>query len=281
MKEKLKSELMAEINHRIESDEYNTNPEKKRVLWDKIFLGSRVYFYWRYFMITFRMYRLAVKDDYSDDEFMLYSNLTINLLEDIGGKIKIEGIDNLKSIKDAPVVFVANHMSTMETLLLPAIIVPVRKICTVVKESLKKIPVYGRVIKSTRVITVGRVNPREDMKIVFSEGQRLISEGISVFIFQQGTRDPVFDPEKFSSLGIKLAQKSGVKIVPVALKTDFWGNGSLIRDLGPINRKENIHVAFGKPMTFDEYGKNTNEKIIEFIEEKLKQWDHKPKLNSL
>jgi len=169
-------------------------------------------------------------------------------------------------------------MSTMETMIFPAVVIPIKDAYGVMKENLLNLPIFGIIMKSTKAITVGRTNPREDLKAVLTEGQEFLKNGKSVFIFQQSRRDPVFDPEKFSSLGIKLAQKAGVKVVPIALKTDFWGNGKMIRDFGPINRKENIHLAFGKPMSIEEYGKNTNDEVIKFIENKLTTWGHNPSI---
>ena len=54
----------------------------------------------------------------------------------------------------------------------------------------------------------------------------------------------VFKPEEFNSIGVKLAKKAGVPVVPVAIKTDFWGNGRIIKELGPIDNKKTIHIKF-------------------------------------
>lgn len=280
MDEKSKNRLLDEINERVKKDVYETSPDKKRIIWDKIFCGSRIYFFYRYMKITLKMYFLAKADNFHEDEYMLYGHLTFNLLEDVGGKFKIEGIDNLRKIKDEPIVFVANHMSTMETMIFPAIVFPIKNTVGVMKENLLNFPIFGKIMRATKAITVGRINPREDLKTVLNDGQQFLKEGTSVFIFQQSRRHPVFDPEKFSSLGVKLAQKGGVRVIPIALKTDFWGNGKKIRDFGPINRKEKIHLAFGEPISVEEQGKATNDMVIKFIQEKLNQWDHNPDENS-
>ena len=273
--------ILYQLNDLIKEDVYETNANKKRIIWDKILPNSRLYFFYSYLKITIKMYFLAKKNRFHEDEYMLYGYLTFKLLEDVGGKFRIEGLENLKNVKDEPVVFVANHMSTMETMIFPCIVFPVKEVVGVMKESLLHFPIFGKVMKATKAITVGRVNPREDLKAVMDQGQKLLKEGTSVFIFQQSRRNPIFDPEKFSSLGIKLAQKAGVKVVPIALKTDFWGNGKHIRDFGPINRKEKIYLSFGEAISVEEYGKNSNNVVIQFIESKLKEWNHNPKPDSL
>ena len=79
-------------------------------------------------------------------------------------------------------------------------------------------------------------------------GVDLLNKGISIVIFPQSTRSVEFNPEDFNSLGVKLARKANVDIVPIALKTDWWGNGKLIKELGPIDRHKHIHIKFGEPM---------------------------------
>ena len=56
-------------------------------------------------------------------------------------------------------------------------------------------------------------------------------------IFPQSQRTLEFDPEHFNKLGIKLAKKAEAHIVPVALKTDFWKNGRLFKDIGALDRQ--------------------------------------------
>lgn len=281
MEDKKRKIMVDELMARLSSDTYDTPINKKRVFLDKLFLGSRVYFIVRYVAMTFYLSNKARKGQYHYDEYMEQGFLSFRLLEDIGAKFHIEGIDNIRAVIDEPVVFVGNHMSTLETMIFPGVIVPLKKSIFVVKKSLLTFPVFGHIMRATKPIAVGRVNPREDLKTVMTEGVEVLKSGTSVIIFQQSHRNPNFDPEKFSSLGIKLAQKAGVKIVPFALKTDFWGNAKKIRDFGPIRRKEKVCFSFGKPIATEEIGKDTNDRVINFIQEKLAEWGHNPDSDSL
>lgn len=281
MEEKKRKIMLDELMSRLNSDTYDTPKEKKRVFLDKLFLGSRVYFIIRYVAITLYLSNKARKGKFHYDEYMELGFRCFNLLEDVGGKFHIEGIDNIKAVLDEPVVFVGNHMSALETMILPGIILPIKNVIFVVKKSLLTFPVFGHIMRKTKPIAVGRVNPREDLKTVMSEGIEILKSGTSIIIFQQSHRNPNFDPEVFSSLGVKLAQKAGVKVVPFALKTDFWGNSKLVRDFGPIRRKEKVHFAFDEPMEIKGNGKENNEQIIKFINENLKKWGHNPNPDSL
>ncbi len=260
----------------LEKNVYKTSENKKRVFFDRLFFGTRFYFVWKCVKVALDMSNRAKNGKYNYNEYIEHSMIALNLIEDLGGKVEVEGIENLKKVKDEPVVFVGNHMSTLETQVLPAFILPIKPAIFVVKKSLLDFPIFGNIVRATKPIAVTRVNPREDFKVVMEEGTRLLKEGTSIIIFQQSHRHPNFEPEKFSSLGIKLAQKAKVKIVPIALKTDFWGNSRFVRDFGPIRRYEPVHFSFGEPIESSGINKDTNGEIIEFIENKLKAWGHKP-----
>jgi len=163
-------------------------------------------------------------------------------------------------------------MSTLETMILPCIVSPLKKVTFVVKDTLVKHPLFKDVMLSRDPIVVGRTDPRKDFETVMGKGVELLKGGTSIIIFPQSTRSLVFDPEKFNSMGIKLAQKAGVKVVPIALKTDFWGNGKLIKEVGPLDNKKEIYFKFGEPFSADGPGKVENQKIINFIQDSLESW---------
>jgi 1-acyl-sn-glycerol-3-phosphate acyltransferase len=121
-------------------------------------------------------------------------------------------------------------------------------------------------------ILVGRTDPRKDFEAVMSGGMERLAKGISIIIFPQSTRSVEFKPEEFNSLGVKLAKKAGVPVVPVAIKTDFWGNGNLIKELGPLDSKKPIHIRFGEPFSISGSGKEENQRIIRFIQSALEEW---------
>ena len=172
-----------------------------------------------------------------------------------------------------PVLYISNHMSTLETMIFPGIIAPHREVTFVVKESLVKHPLFGDVMRSRNPIVVGRADPRKDFEAVMNGGIELLLKGSSIIIFPQSTRSLEFKPEEFNSLGVKLARKAGVEIVPVAIKTDFWGNGKWIKEIGPLDNKKPIHIKFGEPFPVTGNGKEENQKIIDFIQSSLDEWN--------
>jgi len=160
----------------------------------------------------------------------------------------------------------------MDTVVIPAIVAQEIPMTFIIKESLMDYPVFKHVMRSRNPIALGRTNPREDLKKVFSEGKERLAQGISISVFPQTTRGTDFNPKQFNSIGVKLAQKAGVPVIPLALKTDAWTNGKFIKDLGRINPEISTHFAFDAPITVEGKGKEAHQQVIDFISGKLQEW---------
>jgi 1-acyl-sn-glycerol-3-phosphate acyltransferase len=222
--------------------------------------------------IVIRASNAAKFDIYGDEEWLGSSYEAFNLLESLGVKFEITGVDNIENI-NGPSVFVANHMSTLETFIMPAFTQPYNRVTFVIKDTLMKTPFFKDVVGSRDPIVVSRTNPKEDYKIVMTEGLKRLQSGTSVIVFPQTTRSPKFDVEQFNSIGVKLAKKANVPVVPVALKTDAWQNGKLIKDFGGIDPSKKVYFNIDKPMMIKGNGKEEHQKIIDFILDNLKKWD--------
>ena len=253
-----------------ESGTYDT-PGKKLNLWQKLIFNNRLYFTYKFAIVVLRSRSQARRGIYNDKLWADSSYYIFRFIEKSGGRYHITGMENIAKTPE-PVLFISNHMSTLETMILPGIIAPLRRITFVVKESLVRHPLFGDVMRSRDPIVVGRTDPRKDLEAVMDGGMELLSKGISIVIFPQSTRSVEFKPEEFNSLGVKLAKKAGVKVVPIALKTDYWGNGKIIRELGPLDSKKQIYIKFGEPFPVTGTGKEENQKIIDFIQSSLREW---------
>jgi 1-acyl-sn-glycerol-3-phosphate acyltransferase len=229
-------------------------------------------FYLRLFCIVFRASRLAKKNCYDGSDWMESSYEVMQRLEKVGIRIEISGIENLVGVR-GPAVIIGNHMSMMETLLLPAMVQPVKPVTFVVKEKLLSYPVFKHIMLSRNPIAVTRTNPRQDLKTVLNEGLDRLKKDISIIVFPQTTRSHTFDARQMSSIGVKLAKKAGVPIVPLALKTDCWQNGKRIKDFGKLDVTKTAHFAFGEPITVEGKGDAEHVAVNAFIAGKLKEWE--------
>jgi 1-acyl-sn-glycerol-3-phosphate acyltransferase len=254
-----------------EKDSYITDSKRPRPILSSIFLSAQYTFYPQLVWHVCVHSRRAAIGFYSGADWTEGSRAVMRSLENVGIQFEINGIHNISSF-DGPAVFIGNHMSALETFVLPCIIQPLKPVTFVVKRSLIDTPVFKHLMRSRDPITVGRTNPREDLKAVLDEGPKKLQAGTSIVIFPQSTRSVVFKPEEFNTLGVKLASRNGVPVVPFALKTDAWGIGRNLKDFGPVDRKKKVHFTFGEPMKVEGRGTREHEQIIRFIQEKLEQW---------
>ncbi len=228
-------------------------------------------FYRYVFSIIWRAGAKAKRGRYDTTEWGRSSLEVVRALENIGIRIEITGVDHFSKLRE-PCVFISNHMSTLETFVLPAIIAPVKPVTFVVKESLVETPVFKHIMRSRDPITVGRANPREDFKAVLEGGTERLNAGISIIIFPQTTRFLDFDQKQFNTMGIKLAKKANVPVVPVALKTDAWGNGKVLKDFGKMDPSKKVYFSFGEPLRIKDRGSEEHKRVMEFIASRLKEW---------
>ncbi len=231
-------------------------------------------FYWAVCAIVGRSMLLAKKGKYDDRCWVASSLGILAALEQCGIRVSATGLDHVKTL-DGPCVFIANHMSTLETFVLPGMIQPYKPVTFVVKESLLNYPFFRHVMRARKPIAVARRNPREDLATVLTEGAERLDKGQSIIIFPQSTRNRTLDPQQFNSLGVKLARKAGVPALPLALRTDAWGMGGvfgLLKDYGRINPGLEVHFSFGEPVAIAGNGKAEHAAIYDFIRSHLLQW---------
>ncbi len=252
------------------NDTYETPSDTKRHLRDILTFGSRWSFYLSYFSVVYRLWIRARKGKMGYDYYSRLSNEILEAVESHRGRLKIEGLDKILD-SDQNFVIIGNHISSLEAQTLAGIINS-RKVAFVMKESLLTTPFFGPIMKSANPIPVTRKNPIEDLNSVMEKGCEYLAKGYSVIIFPQGTRSLVFEPAKFNKLGVRLAQRAGVPCLPLALKTDYWGNGKILKTFGPTHPEKTVHFAFGDPVIPTGKGRNAHEAVISFISSKLKEW---------
>ena len=180
---------------------------------------------------------------------------------------------------DGPVMYLCNHMSTIETILLPPILSAFGPFSYVAKASLAHLPFLAKAAEHMRMVPVTRKSPREDLMTVLNIGQERIKGGDSFLIFPQGTREDlvnmlkigterigrgdsflifpqgtrqeVFSRKVYSSIGAKLAEKAGCPVVPIVVDTRCQLTrrtgmlAKVFKDFGPLDTSKDIRVAAG------------------------------------
>lgn len=228
-------------------------------------------FYVRMFTPVARLCYLA-KFGKADDYAWVHSSADVmRALERIGCTIHIEGMEYINAVQ-GPCIFVANHMSTLETFVLPCIIQPRKAVTFVVKKSLTTMPLFGSVMRSRNPVAIDRKNARQDLVTVLEEGEKRLTQGTSIIIFPQSTRNITFNPANFNSIAVKLAKRARVPLVPIALQSHAWGQGKIMKDFGVISPQIPTRFRFGAPVHIDGTGKAEHAQICAFIQASLEVW---------
>ncbi len=207
------------------------------------------------------------------DKWAHFCFVSLQKAEAFGTKVTFDGWEKRRDYK-GPVIYLCNHMSTLETILLPFTLLTFEPFNVVVKASLSHLPGLERAAAHMGLVPIGRKSPREDLMTIFKVGCERIAQGISFLIFAQGTRQPVFARKGWSSIGAKLAEKAGIPVMPIAVKTDIQptrpdGKGWL-KDFGTVDPSKDIRVRCGPVLTGTSREMNTAS--FDWIKAQLDEW---------
>ena len=207
------------------------------------------------------------------DKWAHFCFASLRKAEAFGTKVTFDGWERRRDYK-GPVVYLCNHMSTLETILLPFTLLTFAPFNVVVKASLSHLPGLERAAEHMGLVPIGRKSPREDLMTIFKVGCERIAQGNSFLIFAQGTRQPVFARKGWSSIGAKLAEKAGIPVMPIAVKTDIQptrpdGKGWL-KDFGTVDPSKDIRVRCGPVLTGTSREMNTAS--FDWIKAQLDEW---------
>ena len=133
------------------------------------------------------------------------------ILKTTGVRVAVEGLQRIKP--GTTYIFESNHQSIYDTPVLFASLPYQLRI--IAKESLAKFPVLGWHLRRGGHLFVDRRHP--DRAAILKRWRGLVSEGLSLIIFAEGTRSPDGRVGRFKAGSFLLAIEAGLPIVPVAI----------------------------------------------------------------
>ena len=201
---------------------------------------------------------------------------SVTTAEALGMNVIVEGFENRQAVK-GPVLYVANHMSMTETILLPPIILVFGPFSYVAKASLAHLPFLEKAADHMRMVPISRTSPREDLVNILRVGTERIKGGDSFLVFPQGTRCEVFSRKRYSSIGAKLAERAGVPVVPIVVDTRCQPTrkrgllAKVFKDFGPVDTSLDLRVACGPAIPLGR-AKDMHEAAFDWMADKLESW---------
>ncbi len=135
---------------------------------------------------------------------------TINFLS--GAKVRYIGSEKIPA--DTAVLYVANHESFFD-ILLTLVRLP-GYVCFIAKKAFAKIPIFTQALMLYNTLFIDRDDIRQGLATILKAISN-VKEGMSVFIFPEGTRSRDGKMNEFKEGSLKIATKSGCPIVPIAI----------------------------------------------------------------
>lgn len=134
------------------------------------------------------------------------------VLDATGSKVTVKGSENIPS---GPVVFMANHLSAFDTMLILGYLD--KPLAFVAKKELARLPVINPLMRQVGCQYLDREDVRQAVKVIHLAADQA-RNGLSMVIFPEGTRSLTGEVGEFKSGSMKLATKAGVPIVPVCIQ---------------------------------------------------------------
>lgn len=157
-----------------------------------------------------------------------------------GNRPIIKGLENIP--RDRGVLFVSNHRSLLDAALaymsLPVSTGFISKI------EVKKVPFLSWWMCLVNCLFLDRDDMRAGMKVIL-QGIDDVKNGYSIFIAPEGTRNrEALEPLPFKEGSLKIADKTGCPIVPVAIS----GSDDMFENSFPWIKKVTTVIEYGTPI---------------------------------
>ncbi|MCD8118751.1 MAG: 1-acyl-sn-glycerol-3-phosphate acyltransferase [Lachnospiraceae bacterium] len=128
-----------------------------------------------------------------------------------GTKLIVRGREKIP--RDRAVVYVGNHTSYYDVIIGYTLAADITGF--IAKKEFKKIPFLNWWMYFVNCLFLDRDDTKDGLRVIL-EGIKMLKNGISIFVFPEGTRSKTGRMLPYKEGTMKLAEKSGAPVVPVA-----------------------------------------------------------------
>jgi 1-acyl-sn-glycerol-3-phosphate acyltransferase len=172
-----------------------------------------------------------------------------------GVRVRTEGVENIPS---GVCVFAANHVSNLDP---PAALIGVpRRISFLAKKEVFNVPVVRTALRLGKIVPVDREHAEAAITSV-DRALEVLRQGISFFVFPEGTRSKDGNLKPFKKGTFVIAIRAGVPVVPVSIlgSRERMPKGTLATAPGE------ILLRFGAPIDSTQYGVDERSDLLERV----------------
>lgn len=172
-----------------------------------------------------------------------------------GVRVRTEGVEN---IPQGVCVFAANHVSNLDP---PAALIGVpRRISFLAKKEIFGVPVVRTALRLGKIVPVDREHTDAAIASI-DHAVGILREGISFFVFPEGTRSSDGNLKAFKKGTFVMAIQAGVPVVPVSIlgSRERMPKGKLSTVPGE------IVLRFGAPIDSTQYGVDERKELLDRV----------------
>lgn len=188
------------------------------------------------------------------------------LIRVTGSTVTVKGRER---IPEGAVLYVGNHRSYFDILVGYTSVPGLTGF--VAKKEMLRYPVLSDWMRGVNCLFLDREDLKAGLKTIL-DGINKVKSGISIWIFPEGTRSrgkDIMEMLPFKEGSLKIAEKSGCPVVPVAIT----GTAEIFEQHIPFMRPSHVTIEFGEPFFIKELpseqrkraGAYTQEKILEML----------------
>ena len=169
-----------------------------------------------------------------------------------GTKRIVLGLENVP--KDEAVLYAANHRGFAD---IPVGYVTLPTLTGfVAKKDIAKIPLMSWWMRNLNCLFLDRDDLKAGLKTIL-QGIEYMKEGYSMFIMPEGTRSQGEEMLPFKEGSLKMAEKTGCAIIPVAITN----SDAVFERQAPWVKKATVIIHYGKPIYPNEVDKETKKHL--------------------
>lgn len=172
-------------------------------------------------------------------------------------RLDVRGRENIP--ENQSVVYIANHSSIFDVILIYPLLPGLTGFLA--KIELRKVPVLGLWLERLHGFFLDRNDPKQGLQTILHAIDD-VKDGVSVFVFPEGTRTKDGKLNEFKAGSFKVATRTDCPIVPVAITH----TADIVRKHIPFVHTTHVTITFGKPVIPSSLSKEDKRHIAPYMQ---------------
>lgn len=180
-----------------------------------------------------------------------------------GTRYEVEGLENIP--ENEAVLYIGNHRSIFDVII--GYMLVKGPTGFVAKMEIRKVVTLRWWMEEVNCLFIDRDDLKQSLQVIL-EAIKKVKSGVSIWIYPEGTRSRGADPAEllpFKEGSFKIAEKSGCKIIPVAM----LGTEEIWEAQKPRICRKRVKVRIGEPIEISALPKEDAKRIGMYTRERL------------